>query len=110
MLLVVGFLSKWKSGQKSRRKIGVGFFGKLGRNRGAEGIEEGDFVVGFLSKWKIFGLKNKVQRRGKKEEDRLLVGLISGSGRFGHKSTSANKRKEENCCWVFGGSWKLGRI
>lgn len=28
------------------------------------------------------GLKHKVQRRGKKEEDRLLVGLISGSGRI----------------------------
>lgn len=59
MLLVVGFLSKWKSGQKSRRKIGVGFFGKLGRNRGAEGIEEGDFVVGFLSKWENFGAQTQ---------------------------------------------------
>ena len=37
----------------------LGFFGKLGRNRGAGGIEEGDFVVGFLSKWKKFWAKKQ---------------------------------------------------
>lgn len=46
------------------------------------------------SKGKI-GAREQSAAKTRKKEDRLLVGFISGSGKFGHKTTSANKRQDD---------------
>ena len=92
--IVVGSLSECKSGQKSRRKIVVGVFLEIWAEIEGRREPRGETCCwGFeQSKGKI-GAREQSSAKTRKKEDRLLVGFISGSGKFGHKTTSANKRK-----------------
>lgn len=84
----VGFLSKWKSGQKSRRKDWCWGFWETGpKSRGGGNrSRRGDLSLGCLSKWKILGSKTKCEDEAKRRKIDCWWVFISGSGRFGHKT------------------------